>query len=155
MGGSWKSLNIIVGDQSAPRVHGWFHYSSPAGHQPPVCPACAWVVPTACWCSSLSQSLPRVCMGGSDIGRVGDNARTSAPRVHGWFRHHLRVGPRLRVCPACAWVVPSRTIIRAVSRLSFDIRSSPPSRYKPLTRLNNRNVRRGGIAAGVFMVYSG
>ena|GEM_PF-2088097 len=74
----------------------------------------------------VSKRLPRVCMGGSLEDLAAELGVTSAPRVHGWFLPDRRHQLRGCVCPACAWVVPSRTIIRAVSRLSFDIRPSPP-----------------------------
>ena len=55
----------------------------------------------------VSKCLPRVCMGGSNLETSRPSEVESAPRVHGWF---LRRGERWgapRVCPACAWVVPS------------------------------------------------
>ena len=33
--------------------------------------------------------------------------QVSAPRVHGWFRWNQGRCSNERVCPACAWVVPS------------------------------------------------
>ena len=56
----------------------------------------------------VSKRLPRVCMDGSPIQILVGTGTASAPRVHGWFREESREQILDTVCPACAWMVPSK-----------------------------------------------
>ena len=125
MGGSPYKTATVGLNKSAPRVHGWFFAISASCSAFGVCPACAWVVPSTLSAEHVSNGLPRVCMGGSKSHDYSTGSHRSAPRVHGWFQV-ARSSGRFRVCPSTS-------------------DPHPPSRYKPLTRLNNRNVRCGGI----------
>ena len=111
MGGSNRPRPHMRRAWSAPRVHGWFPVSSLNDGASGVCPACAWVVLIAVCVCGRRERLPRVCMGGS-VNRADQNPSTpSAPRVHGWFPLSWVNPHPLLVCPACAWVVPSISVI--------------------------------------------